>query len=261
VPYTCYMRFERRNHGRGHSYWLDGAKMPGVTTQINDGTPKQLTRWAAEQAANAALDNWDGFTALPASQRLKLMVDAPAVALGEAARRGTAIHDLAWALIVGDEVEVPEQYAGPVAAVVQFMDEWNVTPVLRETPVFHVDHWWAGTIDLVAYIGETRWLLDWKTGRTLFESNALQLAAYNHAQWVQADGGDPAPWTPAERCGVVHIGPDSATLHPVDAGDETYRVFRHVQEVADWTAKAKDAWKEGTPWPIGASLTPAADRS
>ena len=53
-------RVRRRNHGRGHSYQIDGDKVIGVTTAIGNGLPKPaLTRWAAREVASFVVDNKD----------------------------------------------------------------------------------------------------------------------------------------------------------------------------------------------------------
>jgi hypothetical protein len=183
------------------------------------------------------------------------MVGAPNRELGRAAARGTAIHEYAWALITGVDVVVPDEHRGPAEAAARIMDALRMVPVLREVPVFHVEHGWAGTIDLLADLGPDRWLLDWKTGRSIFDDAALQLAAYNHAQFYAGEDGEPLAWVPAGRCGVVHITADDATLHPVTVDlEEAYRTFRYCQQVAYWTVRCKEAWNAGTPWPIGNSV-------
>lgn len=256
------MRLERKNHGRGHSYHLtddngDTRKLPGVTSIINDGKPKQLTAWAARVTADAALNDWDRLATEPPSTRISFLAGAPQRELAAAAQRGTQIHGYVWALITGEPVDIPDEHLGAVQAAARLMDMLRMVPVLREVPVFHVKHMWAGTIDLLADLDGDRWLLDWKTGRSLFDDVALQLAAYNHAQHWADEQGNPHPWTPAPRVGVLHITPDDAQLHEVDAGDDVYTAFRYCQQVAGWTGRAREAWRDGIPWPIGAALRPA----
>lgn len=51
---------ERRQHGRNHSYRLNGDKLPGVTTIIGDGLPKPaLIGWAAKTIAEYVADRLD----------------------------------------------------------------------------------------------------------------------------------------------------------------------------------------------------------
>lgn len=248
------MGFERRNHGKGHSYYLDGVKLPGVTTVLDALRKRGIEEWAGNVTAEAAVNRWDELAGLSVTDRLSTLRRARWEIRDTAALNGTRIHDLAWDLVTGAEVDVPEEYVGSVTAVARFMDRWHVEPVARERPVWHPDHGWAGTFDLLAGMGDTLWLLDWKTGRAIYPEAALQLAAYAHAASMLREDGAEVPWEPPERCGAVHITADSAELHPVDAGEEAYAAFRHAREVWEWSARVEDARKEGEPWPVGAVL-------
>ena len=56
--------------GRGHSYELDGEKVPGVTTILSKGVPKPaLVDWAARMAADYAINHWDELATQPLSDR------------------------------------------------------------------------------------------------------------------------------------------------------------------------------------------------
>src|SRR5262249_46349622 len=86
----------RKNHGRGHTYYIDGGKVDGVTTILSTGPPKPaLVRWAANTAAELAVNEWDELACLPVADRLKRIADGPNVARDTAAVRGTRIHALA----------------------------------------------------------------------------------------------------------------------------------------------------------------------
>jgi hypothetical protein len=231
-----------------------------VTTILNDGKPKPaLVRWAANAAASAAVDRWDELAVLPVSERLAILRNAPDDARNSAALRGQEIHHLAWQLVTGEPVDVPDEHLGPVQAAARFLDAHAVAPILREVPVLNVTHRWAGTIDLLARVGGAVWLLDWKTGRGVYDEAALQLAAYSHAEYFQDEAGELQPWQRPDRCGVVHLGSDDATLYPVDGGDDTYLAFRYIAQVAAWSGRVKAAYSAGESWPIGAALV-GADR-
>jgi hypothetical protein len=252
------MTFERRNHGKGHSYYLDGVKLPGVTTVLDALRKRGLENWAGDVTAEWAVDHWDELGAVGPSARLDMMKRARWEIRDAAALNGTQIHDLSHRMRLGEPVEVPEAQMGSVQAVARFMDRFGVEPVASERPVWHEAHGWAGTFDLLAGMGGTLWLLDWKTGKGIYPEVALQLAAYAHAERMAREDGTEVDWTPPERCGAVHITADSAELYPVDAGDEAYTAFRYAQQVWDWAARVEDARKEGDPWPIGVALDPSA---
>jgi hypothetical protein len=84
----------------------------------------------------------------------------------------------------------------------------------------------------------------------------LQAAGYANAE-VYLDSTDTEqPWPRPDLCGIVHIGPDAAELVPVEVDERTFRVFLYCRQNADYAQEARDAYKSGTPWPIGMALSP-----
>jgi len=238
---------------RGHSYRLNGEPVPSVTTNLKDGFPSPaLVSWAARETAAAAVDRWDELATLSVSERLEELRRAAWGRRDAAALRGTEIHTLGERIVAGEPVEIPEALVGPVNAYARFLDRFDVQPVLVERPVANVSHGWAGTIDLKALVSRSaRWLLDLKTGKGVYESHALQLAAYAHAEIYLDDAGEVQPWEPPDRCGVVHLTADSAELIPVDGGLRAYTIYRHAATVARYRRDVEDARKERRPWPVG----------
>src|ERR1044072_2106602 len=63
-------RLSSRRYGKsGHAYYIDDVKVDGVTTILN-ALPKSLTQWAADQAAEEALNNWEELSLLPLTKRM-----------------------------------------------------------------------------------------------------------------------------------------------------------------------------------------------
>lgn len=230
-----------------HAYYLNGVKLPGVTTILSNGLPAPaLTNWAANVTAEYAVDHWAALDAMAVSERIATLKGARWEVSGKAALRGTQIHTLAYKLAHGLEVDVPDEHVGPVEAVARFLDRFAVDPVLLETPVCHLEHRWGGTTDLTAYIGGELWLLDYKTGKGLYDKDALQLAAYAHATHYLDPAGTLREWAAPDRAGLIHVTQDSAELHPVQVGETEYRMFRHVKQVGDWLDYIKMASPIGT---------------
>jgi hypothetical protein len=242
---------------RGRQYRIDGAPVLSVTTILDKGFPsKALMYWAANETATAAVNDWDELAQMDEGDRFDRLRRAPWEKRDKAALRGTDIHEFGHRIALGESVDVPEALAQPVAAYARWLDEFDVSPVVAERPVFHPQHGWAGTPDLLAEVttreyGRELWLLDIKTGKGVYESHVLQIAAYRHAvDWLAADG-TVSPYPYAERTGAIHVTPDSVELIEVTADERAYKAFRHAHQVALFCVECEDAFKERRAWPVG----------
>lgn len=234
--------FRRRDYGRGHAYYLGEKKLDGVTTILSNGLPKPaLVRWAANCAAELAVNNWDRLAQLPVADRLKELAGAPSAMRDAAAVRGTRVHALADQLANGREVVVPGDLAGHVDACVRFLNDWDVNVVATERPVYHDRYLYAGTFDLIADLGRDRWLLDFKTNRSgPFGDVAFQMAAYRYATRMLNADGDVVTMPGVDRCGVVWLRADGYSLYPYRADEQVFRQFLYVQQVAKAAEMCRD---------------------
>lgn len=239
-------RLVRKNHGRNHSYWLDGTqKLDGVTTLIGDGMRKKaLENWAGNETAAYAVNHWEELTVLPVAARLEKLKKARFEVRDEAARRGTEVHRLAELIIAGGDVEVPDELRGHVNSAVAFLDEWQIRPIITETTVCNVKGAYAGTLDMVVtsdLLPGVVALADWKTSRSgIYGETALQLAAYGNADfYVGADGLDHK----MDELGItdhwgVWIRPDGYAVYPMKRDEDVFRTFQYVATVARRTEGA-----------------------
>lgn len=248
------------NRGRGHSYELDGEKVQGVTTVLNNGVPKNaLTNWAARVAGEYAVDNWEALAELAVSERLDRIRTAPDRARSEAGERGSEVHRLVQRYLAGEEVTAPDELAGHFDAGVLFEQEWRPVELAVEFAVFARANpeigrprAYGGRSDLLARLADGHlWLLDWKTAlKGVFPDNALQLAAYRNADFYIVEGDvdehgqfveHPMPW--ADRCGIVWLrGDGSYELVPLEADERAFEIFVAAQEVAAFTKSDRDEW-------------------
>src|SRR6266511_4269547 len=201
----------RVNHGKGHSY-IDtdtGLKIPGVTTITGDGIPKPaLLKWSAETTASYAVDHWDELSTKAPSVRLKELYGARYAVKDAAANRGTQVHKLAERLVTGEAVPVPDHLAGHVASYVHFLDDFDVQPILVEATVWHPEHGYCGTLDLIADL---------------------------------LDPDDPEHDMPTvDATGVVHVRADGYDLVPVEAGEAQFRTFLYAQQIGQFLATSRD---------------------
>jgi hypothetical protein len=249
--------WRRVRAGSGHRYVDDeGEPVDGVTGVISDGVPKpNLTGWAARRVAAYALDHWDELQTKTPSERDTALRGAPWNERDAAAGRGTAIHAYAAQLLNGEQVDVDDALVGHVDACLAFLSDWNVREVAVEAMIVNRQWRYAGTLDLLGYLGDDERLtvVDWKTGASgIWPETALQLAAYAHADEILGPDGTPLelPGPIARGC-AVWLRADGYDAYPVDISADTFRSFLYAQQVARFRALPRDAT-------IGDALVPPA---
>lgn len=224
---------------KGRVYKIDGENVPSVTTILN-ALPKELKQWAADCAANFAIEHWDELAEQPITKRLDRMRYAHRDIVKAAALRGTEIHDLGELVAKGEKVQVPDEHRGPVEAYARFVDDFDVEPVASEVPVAHTVHRYGGRADLWAWLttaklGRHYALIDLKSGGNVYAETTLQLAGYSNADIWQPDGpASEAPMPPVDALYVAHIMPDAVRLLPVERRASDFRLFLYVQQTAAW---------------------------
>ncbi len=241
------MTIRRVNHGNSHSYRDDtGAKWPGVTTLTGDGIPKKaIEKWAINETIDYALDNWYELSKMKPSERRKKLLGARWEAVDRSRARGTKVHKLAERIVAGERVKIPEGLEGYVEGYVQFVNDFDVAPVLVEAVIVSHRRRYCGTLDLIADLLDPddldeegrrqRWLLDLTTGKPgggVFGEKALQVVGYRYADAVVAEDGSESPVPEVERTGVVYISPTGTQLVEVLATEVEYRKFLYAQQVA-----------------------------
>lgn len=256
--------------GNGHSYQLDGQKVPGVTTVLSNGIPKPaLVGWAARTVAEYTIerlaivdgkviaDNLINDLKLFNDSRKwpeKLSGDLPRIGLAKllgqvqyaerdaAGNRGTAVHDLAERLARGEEVDVPEELSGHVASYVRFLEEWQPTDAVLERVVVNRRWQYMGKLDMIATLPELgRTLLDIKTSRSgPFEEVALQLAGYRYCEAMIGPDGTEVPMPEVDSCAVVWVRADGYDVFRFQAGPAEHRIFLYAKQVGDWMGSARD---------------------
>lgn len=244
-----------------HRYRLDGKPVTGATTIIGGGVPKPaLTYWAANQAAEAAADWAASFKDLPPSEAAWNLASidrdslyeewrkAPWKKRDEAAVRGTAVHDLAEHVVHGDDVDVPDPLVPYVTGYVDFLDAWDVTPILTEKSVANREHWYSGRFDLIASIPGLHdgapIEIDLKTSNNVYADTAIQAAAYARAEfYVEDDAPDtelPLPDVAATY--VAHVTPNGTHLYELSPDrehiDQSFQTFLAALAVKNrWNPK------------------------
>lgn len=229
---------------KGHRYTLDGRPVQGVTSLIKGGLPSPaLMYWSARTVAEFVADHQADIESMWGKGRgamVAYLKETPWDRRDKAAIRGTEVHALAEQLVMGDEVAVPEHLHDYVTSCVAFLDEWAPQTLLKERPVAHRAHWWAGKFDYLCRIDGQVWLIDWKTSASgIYPETAFQLAAYSHAEFYLDDDGAEVELPHIDRCAAVWLRPDGYSVVPVKADNETYREYRHIAYVSQAAQRAK----------------------
>lgn len=250
------------------------AHVPGVTTLIGGGIPKPaLNPWYARMVAEFVDQNpleVERLRSLPPVQHQgrerSALVDAlckvPTSKRDSAAERGTQIHALAEKVVAGDEVAVPVEHDGEVTGYVEFLDTWDITPLVVEGRGANVTEFYAGTFDLVGT--SPHWdgvaLIDLKTSNGVYGETAIQTAAYAKFEFYLDENGEERPMPKIERTFVAHITPFGTELHPLCTSpaeiDEAYRQFLCAAYIHKTAARRKAFL--GDPLPQPNQATPAA---
>ena len=244
----------------GHRYKLDGLPVTGVTTLIGGGVPKEmLIPWAAEMAGEWALANLERLPMMDPNEALREMKYAWRKKRDDAGATGTAVHHLAEQLSRTGEVDADEDLIGYVEGFAQFLDDWQITPVLLERPCGNRTHHYAGTFDMYAtsplLAGGKLVQIDLKTSKGVYGETALQLAAYARAEFYIDDNGDEQPMPEVHATYVAHVTPmDREGAHErygdKPLGTSLYSMAETPEQIdehmgwflaAAYTAKAKKA--------------------
>ncbi len=235
---------------KGRTYGLelpppDGMKsLWSVTTLIGGGKPKPaLLPWGIKATAEYAVANVKRLYAMTEAAGgdpdaiagvVGWLKGAPYRERDKKANLGTTFHAIAEAHALGKPPPVVGADVAPlVAQFERFLDEWRPEYELAEATVYHVKESYAGTLDGIARMGHParRLLLDYKTGKDVYDEVSLQLAAYARAEGVYLGPGNVAPMPAVDGAVVIHVTADGYRVVPVDIGDAVWRSFRYVREV------------------------------
>jgi hypothetical protein len=246
---------QRRNHGRGHSYRIDGERVPSITGILRAIAKPGLVNWASGESAKYAINHWDELAELLPSERLDRIKGAPDEYRDARGAVGKNVHTLIEQMIRAGEADVADELKGYADAWDRFDEDWQPKPLLVEEPFYNRTAGYAGTPDLVAELADGQlWLLDWKTAlKGIWPEIALQLAAARFAEFTVGDDGQELPVPKVDACAGIEIRSDGTyDLKPVTADGEAFGIFLYLKHVADFTEDGRDRW-------IGDALLPPSN--
>ncbi|OIH85987.1 hypothetical protein BLJ79_04115 [Arthrobacter sp. UCD-GKA] len=201
-----------------HTYRLDSKPVRGVTGLIGAGIPKDnLIPWAAEVAGTWAMDHLDELRTMDRANAIQTMRMAWRKVRDDAGITGTAVHGLAEQLATTGEVEAPDELAGYIEGFADFLEAWQITPVLTERPCGNRTDHFGGTFDMLATSPllltpeqlADGWVVqvDLKTSKGVYGETALQTAAYSKAEFYVDTAGNEQPMLKVAKTYVAHVTP------------------------------------------------------
>lgn len=234
-----------RFYPASHRYKLDGEWVSGVTTILGVLNKPGLPKWAATSVAEFVANNRgtvEGLYEMGPAAMVGALKETPWQRAKDAADRGTSIHDYAEAIIQGQEVDVPDILVPVVENLCRFMDEYQIQPVLVEAVVGSREHTYAGKLDLIADSNLGRAIFDYKSGKKVYPTTALQNAAYAFAEF-HGENGDEKPLPEVERSFGVHIRADGYDLIPLEFGPRISDEFLTIRRAFEINKRMEGDWR------------------
>ena len=233
------------NQGRYYR-WYTPAMEPeyfkSVTTILGATIPTPwLPAWKVKMAAQKAIDFHDEIGGMIGKKDKQGAIDFVKGSANryrdDAADRGTQVHAAAEAMMRGQPVDYDNTRSDAmpyIAAFEQFLVEHKPEPTHIETTVASRVGMYAGQLDLKCTMKDIPVLIDIKTSSKVTDKMALQLAAYNWAEFHVVDG-KAQPWEPVEWAAILHLRPSGRySLVRMDAGEGNHRVFLAAREMYTW---------------------------
>lgn len=220
-------------------YYYNGAdRFPSVTSIIKGGLPSPgLERWKQNQIAIRAADNRKELAKMNKADALKFIKDVYEDVDGRAsaADHGNSVHAYIESFIKGEELpEMDEAGDQTIQQFDAFCREYSPTFSDSEFTCFSDQYGYAGTGDAEVTIRGVTYIMDFKTGKRVWPEVALQLAAYDRADWCRERGGGIRPVRRLGRGLVLHLRPDEYKLIQVDISDQTFQHFLSIKDTFDW---------------------------
>lgn len=182
----------------------DGKVVPGATTITGLLNKPQLVRWA----------NKLGLEGIDSSKYTD-----------EAAAVGTLAHEMVQAHLQGETVDTnmfsPLQVELAENALISFY-EWlarhEVEPIMCEVPMVSEKYKFGGTVDCYCKLDGVPTLLDFKTGKAIYDEYFVQVSAYKE---LLVERG-----YPVERVQILRIGRDETEGFEERAITDTRKYFQ-----------------------------------
>jgi hypothetical protein len=237
----------KQGGSRFYVHPLTDQKAVGVTSVLNMLPKEFLKFWAAKVTAETAVDQLGAVTNLVINGDREGAVDylkrAHTRSVGGSANVGTEVHELAELMSRGLPIPPVHPDLQPyVDHFSEFLDIFQPEFLHIEETVWSETHGYAGSFDAIARIGNELVIIDNKTTRSGVHAEvALQLSAYERADYILRPDGTQVPIPELDAAAVLHLRPEGWKLVPVQTSDEAFAVFLALKEVMEWDKRLSKA--------------------
>lgn len=260
------MAASKTSSGRFY-FWKAGdvtERFWAVTTILELGLPKQkfLTPWAARATAQYAFDNLDILYAMTKKMdregAIRWLAGKRFDVSEKAKLTGTHVHDAIEAYKLERPYPGVPRVAQPYyAGFLQLLDDQRPIFLATEANVYNRTTKVAGRLDEISvwpnlerYMAERNmdieqfWPKPWKdergpvligdtkSGKGIYPEVGLQLAPYSRAEFIGGPDGREYPLPEIDGAIALHYQPGWCEILPINIGEDIYRSFQYVYEVA-----------------------------
>ncbi len=230
-----------KGYGRMYRHPVNGALYPSVTNIIDVLAKPWLAGWKAKMVAGYAWDSRFALMKMDREQAIGALKGGPDRERDAAASLGDTLHEYAEAVASGREPPPLTEDQAPFAATFrEFISEYGVAFHALEGCIFakgpEDPERYAGSFDALALVLNAYGaLIDYKTGKSIYDEVALQLAALSRGDelWDETTG-ELGPMPKVEVCLGVHIRPGKLGVHIVRADDDAYQAFLGLRRAWPW---------------------------
>jgi len=260
-------------NAKGHREYvhpLTGERVPSVTTIISVGEKGGLDKWKQGIAVDTALQRLNEGASL--SEARAAGMAEPARIAQERAAIGSRVHEaIEHFLLTGERLDT-KGIEGYLRAFSMFYKNYKLRIErvnglrLVERTVWSEQYRYAGTFDFMARIDGKLYVGDWKTGKDLYPSVALQLAALAHADYILAPDGTKLDMPQIDGGIGVVIREDPDTREPilsgaiVDISDRVFRAFLGLRQYFAFLHEDDDPWRQGQLTALRKQVSSSADK-
>jgi hypothetical protein len=212
--------------------------VPSVTTILRGGIPKEaLAPWNAKMVATFAVKNKNEWIGLDDEDAIDLLKRSPYRTTDRSARAGTLVHNAIECYANGEAHAKPKDKAlrNQYEASIAFLTDFEAKIEATEFTCFSRTHGYAGTSDVLARVKlpealglkkrNRRAIVDYKTGKRIYDEHPIQLNAYAMADFY-AQGGDPKEYALGGIDTLI-------VVRPKKRGGYEARIYEPSQELHD----------------------------